>query len=303
MKRVLVLAAHKEEKSKLPAFIARRIRELGFPCDIRNFKDLDIVFGDGKKTEINIGSRNLSEYRSVFIRTIGKAQINKELASILVRECRKRRIRVFDDLYRHYINENKLVSGYVLHESKILVPLTYYCGVLNSRNLVKIKKNIGFPLITKKTDSAKGRAVFLIKDIQELKKFASENDFSDYILQKLIPNIFDWRVYLTSDGKGFAITRRRTSENEITNNISRGGTREYAKLSPKMKRISMRASRALGINFAGVDFISLGRKLYMLEVNRAPSYTGMDKRGKRAFDFVGEYAVTGLRKGKKNDKK
>lgn len=303
MNRVLLLVAHKEEKSKLPDIIARRIREQGFSCDIKNFKDLEIMFGDGKRAELTIGGRDLSEYKSVFIRTIGKSQINKELASILVRECRKRKIRVFDDLYRHYINENKLVSGYVLNENKILVPLTYYCGSLDSKNMSKINKTIGFPLIIKKTDSAKGKAVFLIKNSPELSKFASEYELTDYIIQKLIPNTNDWRVYLTSDGKGFAITRRRTSDSEITNNISRGGTREYANLSKTMRRISVKASRALGINFAGVDFITVGRRHYMLEVNRAPSYTGMDKNGKRAFDFVGEYAVTGLKKGRKHGKK
>lgn len=288
-KRVLILTKYKEEKSKLPKYVQRRVKELGSDCDIKYFSDVRIIFGNKRKTTVLVGNRDLSDYKSVFIRTIGREQITREVASIVARECEKRKIKFADSVYKHYVNENKLIAGYILNDNRVLTPLTYYAGSLNKRLIGEIKKTIGFPFIIKKTDSAKGRDVFLIKSNKELDVFLSKEDVKDYIFQEFLPNDYDYRVYITTNGKGFAITRSRTSKEEVTNNISKGGIRNYTSLSSKMKKASIKAAKLLGINFAGVDFIEHDKKIYVLEVNRAPSYSNMDSRGKRAFDFLAEF--------------
>ncbi len=58
-------------------------------------------------------------------------------------------------------------------------------------------------------------------------------------------------------------------------NISQGGRAVPAKLDSKAEEIAVKASRTLGLEYSGVDIIEHGNEYYVLEVNVAPQWRGL----------------------------
>jgi ribosomal protein S6--L-glutamate ligase len=67
---------------------------------------------------------------------------------------------------------------------------------------------------------------------------------------------------------------KRTNHQHWITNISQGGVGEVYQVSPEEKEMALRAARAVGAHFAGVDLImdSLTGDRFILEVNAVPGW-------------------------------
>ncbi|SAK98119.1 Ribosomal protein S6 modification protein [Caballeronia hypogeia] len=87
-------------------------------------------------------------------------------------------------------------------------------------------------------------------------------------------NGFDWRV-LVIGGRAVAAMKRVGGEDWI-HNFARGARCEPAELTPALAEISVRATQALGLDYAGVDLIpSEGGRPVVLEVNGVAAWRGL----------------------------
>ena len=85
---------------------------------------------------------------------------------------------------------------------------------------------------------------------------------------------FDWRV-LVIGGEAVAAMKRVGGEDWI-HNFARGARCEAAELSPALADIAVRATAALGLDYAGVDLIaSEGGRPVVLEVNGVAAWRGL----------------------------
>ncbi|KAK42820.1 30S ribosomal protein S6 [Caballeronia jiangsuensis] len=85
---------------------------------------------------------------------------------------------------------------------------------------------------------------------------------------------FDWRV-LVIGGRAVAAMKRVGGEDWI-HNFARGARCEAAELSPALADIAVRATAALGLDYAGVDLIaSDGGRPVVLEVNGVAAWRGL----------------------------
>ncbi|SAL05136.1 Ribosomal protein S6 modification protein [Caballeronia calidae] len=85
---------------------------------------------------------------------------------------------------------------------------------------------------------------------------------------------FDWRV-LVIGGEAVAAMKRVGGEDWI-HNFARGARCERAELTPALAEIAVRATEALGLDYAGVDLIpSDGGRPVVLEVNGVAAWRGL----------------------------
>ena len=86
----------------------------------------------------------------------------------------------------------------------------------------------------------------------------------------------DIRV-LVVGGKVIAAYKRQGQEGEFRSNLHRGGQGEKVRLSPAEKKTAIIATKALGLNIAGVDMLRSERGPLVLEVNSSPGFEGVEK--------------------------
>lgn len=90
----------------------------------------------------------------------------------------------------------------------------------------------------------------------------------------------DLRVLIAA-GEPLAACWRHAREGEFRSNVHRGGQTSYAKLSMQAADIAIRAARAVGLPYCGVDLLPIdsgsGRGFQVLEVNGSPGFEGIEK--------------------------
>ncbi len=105
-----------------------------------------------------------------------------------------------------------------------------------------------------------------------------------YYLQRAIPHEGrDIRAFVIGDRVVAAIERRSPG---WRTNISRGGEARAVTLSPEMYEMALRAARAVGAVYAGVDLLPAhDGTVYVLEVNGIPGWRGLQEA--TSFDVAG----------------
>ena len=78
-------------------------------------------------------------------------------------------------------------------------------------------------------------------------------------------------------GKVIAAYRRQGHEGEFRSNLHRGGQGTKVQLSSAEKKTAIAATKALGLNIAGVDMLRSERGPLVLEVNSSPGFEGVEK--------------------------
>lgn len=86
------------------------------------------------------------------------------------------------------------------------------------------------------------------------------------------PRGHDMRCFVVNN-KCVAMTRRHAAGGEFINNVSRGARMESV-FSKEAAELSVRATSALGLFYAGVDLVET-EPMRVLEVNSLPSFTGL----------------------------
>ena len=73
---------------------------------------------------------------------------------------------------------------------------------------------------------------------------------------------------------------------EYRSNLHRGGRAETIELTPEMERVAIEATRAVGLNIAGVDLLPSHRGPLVMEVNSSPGLEGVEEA--TGIDVAGE---------------
>lgn len=170
---------------------------------------------------------------------------------------------------------------FVLAESGLAIPKTYFSPSYNKEKLLRAKNFLGFPMVAKKIMSRQGKGVFLVKTTDDLFSLLDHTDRDRLILQEFIPNESDFRIFITGTVVGALEERVRQDKEDFRNNASLGGKEIYSdpkKISPALKDMALKAAHVLHIEVAGVDIVvsSRDKKMYLFEVNKSPGFTPED---------------------------
>ncbi|MFI2742882.1 30S ribosomal protein S6--L-glutamate ligase [Zhouia sp. PK063] len=175
-------------------------------------------------------------------------------------------------------SRDKLYSLQLLLNHGVDIPTTGFANSpLETSDLIKMVG--GSPLIIKLLEGTQGKGVVLA----ETKKAAESviNAFkslnANILVQEFIKeaNGKDIRCFVI-DGKVVASMQREAPPGEFRANIHLGGTGSLIKVTPEEKKIAIKATKAMGLQVAGVDIIRSAKGPLLLEVNSSPGLEGIE---------------------------
>ncbi|MEL4309064.1 30S ribosomal protein S6--L-glutamate ligase [Joostella sp. CR20] len=175
-------------------------------------------------------------------------------------------------------SRDKLFSLQLLLKNGISIPTTGFANSpLDTNDLIKMVG--GSPLIIKLLEGTQGKGVVLA----ETKKAAESviNAFkslnANILVQEFIKeaNGKDLRCFVI-DGKVVAAMQREAPPGEFRANMHLGGTASLVKLTAAEKKIAIKATKAMGLDVAGVDIIRSSKGPLLLEVNSSPGLEGIE---------------------------
>ncbi len=171
---------------------------------------------------------------------------------------------------------DKGMTSFILARSGVSSPDTWVCESKDEANEIVFRETSkNRNLVLKPLFGNCGRGLQLINTDNPLPTL--EEVSGVYYLQRQIRSADgkgrDWRVFVIADQAIAAM--ERISDHWITNR-ARGGSCFPAVLTPEIRELAEAASRAVDMNYAGVDIIRDADGNYLvLEVNSVPAWRGL----------------------------
>jgi ribosomal protein S6--L-glutamate ligase len=183
---------------------------------------------------------------------------------------------------------DKLRSMQLLASKGIAMPRT---GFAHAPDDIKgaVKMVGGAPLVIKLLEGTQGIGVVLAETGQAAESVidAFWGLQANILIQEYIKEAggSDLRCFVIG-GKVVAAMLRRAREGEFRSNLHRGGRAVKIKLSPAERAIAVRATKAVGLDVAGVDILRSARGPLVIEVNSSPGLEGIEATSGRDIAAV-----------------
>ena len=201
-------------------------------------------------------------------------------------------IRQFDAMNTYCLNSadaitqsrDKLLATQLFAKHDIHIPITGFANSpLDTKDLIKMVN--GAPLIIKLLESTQGKGVVLAETTKAAESVinAFKSVKTNILVQEFIKeaNGQDIRCFVVN-GKVVASMQRQAEKGEFRANIHQGGSASNIKITPKERKLAIKAAKILDLPVAGVDIIRSNKGPLLLEVNSSPgleaieSATGLD---------------------------
>ena len=145
---------------------------------------------------------------------------------------------------------------------------------------VKAEKRLGWPMVVKIPDGSFSRGVHKVENFEALEKLTDKlfEDTDLLLAQKFMPTDFDWRVGVL-DGEPLFVCQYQMAKGhwQIIKHGPNGAeegrfkTLALAEAPPRVIEVALRAARAIGSGFYGVDVKEAGETIAVIEVNDNPN--------------------------------
>ncbi len=171
---------------------------------------------------------------------------------------------------------DKGMTSFLLHNAGLPTPMTW---VVRDRetalHIVEKELRNKNPIISKPLFGSQGEGLRLYQKMTDLFWLTSSHGI--FYLQRFIESAgegySDWRVFVIN-GRVVASMRRRGVC--WLNNVARGASCEAVDNDDDMNTIALKATRVLGMDYAGVDIIRDQQGNYsVIEVNSIPAWKGL----------------------------
>lgn len=280
-KSLLILVDSINDKKKAFAdYISQEIPNIA-NVDITTFSDL-IYEVDGRKISVTIDSlkRNITSYELVYFRRAGtKFSISAGNLGICLKHLG---VKFFDTTFEDVgALGNKRTSYLKLSVAGLPTIPSIYCDPSKVNKYKKyIIKKLGLPLVVKELSVQRGEGVYLVKTVDDFSKLPKVDEAGKtfkYLFQKYLKNDEEYRILVLKNDIGAFERKIRTDPNEFRSNVALGAREEFLdvdSIPPVMKKIAVKAAKALKIQIAGVDILVDSKgKYWILEANRGPGLT------------------------------
>lgn len=171
---------------------------------------------------------------------------------------------------------NKFYSFYLFGRAGLPIPRTMVTAELDVA--VKAVETFGTAL-AKPTFGSQGKGIVKLESAHldlAARLTALIKERGMLYLQEFVPNPGrDIRVFVVGD-EALAAIYRVSSAGAYVSNLSQGGRPLQCELTAELQELAVRATRAIGADFAGVDLLEGEDGLVVLEINGTPSGKGIN---------------------------
>ncbi|KGP90917.1 hypothetical protein N780_02760 [Pontibacillus chungwhensis BH030062] len=126
---------------------------------------------------------------------------------------------------------------------------------LHLTHLINEGVKLGFPLIIKEAYGSFGEQVYLVHTKEEMMNKLRSIHNRPFLLQQFISASYGRDVRLNVVGEEVVASMLRYSEHDFRANVTTGGKMEPYSPSDAEKELAIRASKAIGTTFCGVDLL------------------------------------------------
>ncbi len=186
-------------------------------------------------------------------------------------------VKVYNDGRAVERTVDKAMTSFLLHQYGVSTPSTWVCESRHVAQAVIERETVQTPLVIKPLFGSQGQGVRLIKHGDAFPVPMERYVDGLYYLQTYIDSgegvWHDHRVFVINGKAVAAMVRHGAS---WVNNVALGGRCEAIAHDGELGALAEAASRAVDINYCGVDIIRDAQgKLYVLEVNSIPAWKGL----------------------------
>ena len=179
---------------------------------------------------------------------------------------------------------NKMKTTQKLSSWGLRVPKTIFAKKPTHVKFL-VDKVGGLPAVAKTLTGSQGKGVFILRDEEQTNTSleAIYNLEVDLLLQSFVESgAKDIRAIVV--GNSVAVAMERTGAKDFRANLSQGGAGRKVELSKEDKEICIKASQAVGLDFAGVDILKdKDGKTFVVEVNGNPGEKSISITGVNWF--------------------
>ena len=211
-------------------------------------------------------------------------------------------IRLFNNSRAINLCDNKILMYQELAKNGINIPRTFIApktfeGLNYSKRdfLNSVINEIGWPIVIKEAYGSFGEQVYLANNLQEANRIIDRLGYKDFLIQEFIASSKGKDIRINVVGDKAAASMLRENKNDFRSNISNGGN--GTNYSPKQEYIDLaiKAKKALGLDFAGVDVLFGENGPIICEINSNPQFASTLKAtGINLADEIVEYILRQL---------
>jgi len=254
--------------------IIEAAEENGHFCEILNTKRCYLNI-ESDKPEVHYDGKVLPHYDAIIPR-IGPSITKYGMA--VVRQFEAMGTFCLNSSTSIGTSRDKLAAHQALAINRIPMPDTAFANSpRDTENIIDL--TAGAPLVVKLLESSQGKGVILA----ETKKAASsvisafQKLNAPFIVQNFVKdsNGCDLRLFVIG-GKVIASMMRSASDDDFRSNLHAGGKASKVKITQNERKIAKQATKAMGLNIAGVDILRSSEGPKVLEVNSSPGLQGIE---------------------------
>lgn len=176
------------------------------------------------------------------------------------------------------LSRHKLRSLQLLSTKGIPMPTTGFANSpMDTSDIIQMVG--GAPLVIKLLEGTQGKGVVLAETAKAAESVinAFKSLRANILVQEFIKEADgkDIRCFVI-DGKVVGSIQREAAKGEFRANLHLGGTASTVKISAEERKIAVAATKAMGLQVAGVDIIRSSTGPKVLEVNSSPGLEGVE---------------------------
>ena len=211
-------------------------------------------------------------------------------------------VRLFNSARAIELCDNKILMYQELAKYNIPIPKTFVAPKTfeglgyNDRSFVNdVIKQIGYPCVIKEAYGSFGEQVYLAGDEKSLNNIVDSIGYKDFLLQQFISSSKGKDVRINVVGDQAIVSMLRVNENDFRSNISSGGSGIKYEPEEEYKTLAIKAAKALGLSFAGVDVLFGDKGPIICEINSNPQFAStLNATGVNLADYIADYIMRKL---------
>lgn len=265
--------------------LVEEIKSRGHSVFLIQPKNLVFEFSKNKKFKIRQGNID-SDKLDIFL--FRGYNVNIVAAKILAEKLIRDGKVVIDEILGKRFIPSKTFETSKFAEYKINHPGTFQALDISSYKIILDKA--AFPIVVKPLYGQKGQGIIKINNKTKALAFFRKNP-EGYLIQEYLKTDGDVRVFVVNN-KILGAIKRFVLPGDFRSNASLGAKAEKIIPTKEMKKIAIKATRAMGYEIAGVDFLEYKNKLYVLEINSTPQWQKFKKvTGINPAKYIISYAL------------
>lgn len=179
----------------------------------------------------------------------------------------------------------------------VFAPMTYpVIGFKNLKFLDSVEQKLSYPMVVKEAYGSFGEQVYLAENRKQLESLLGKCQTAELIFQQYIEESRGRDIRLQVVGNHVIGSMYRHSDTDFRANVTAGGQMENYRPTKEECQLAIRAAKAVGADFAGVDLLFGKEGPLVCEVNSNAHFKNlMDCSGINTAEHILKYICEEIR--------